>query len=457
MVAALMGLYFGAIWLIFNKMGIAWTKNRTIGVVLAGCVVLMILILGWHISAPTVNDGAIVTSPVIQMRTDVGGRVVKVWVTTQREVKKGEPLFQINPEKYEFELGLATAQLAQAKRDVEALGASLEAALAAEDQSKAHIATLQSSVKATAAMAQSVRDKIDETRHLYDRARADVTKAIAQSNASNAEVEMVRGAFKTSAASKFQLTEAEKNAEAATAAVAGSKANAESVRVALEHTLPSQLKAAEADEEKSQRAVEEAKDAVKQAMAHAREVKIKLESTIDGEHTLIRQARENHAIAKWNFEHTTTYAPVNGRVETATLRPGDMVRALDRVMTIVSTEEYWVVAAVPQYLADFVAEGDPIDLTLSMYPGQVFTGKVERTIWASSAAQLSPSGELPDIRQIQEAGPFAVRIRLDPPPAEFPMRFGAVGTASIYTEYWKPFRLIQKMVINMQSWTNYFG
>ena len=42
-------------------------------------------------------------------------------------------------------------------------------------------------------------------------------------------------------------------------------------------------------------------------------------------------------------------------------------------------------------------------------------------------------------------------------PADRPIRFGAVCTASIYTGYWSPFVAIQKMVIHMSSWMHYFG
>jgi hypothetical protein len=50
---------------------------------------------------------------------------------------------------------------------------------------------------------------------------------------------------------------------------------------------------------------------------------------------------------------------------------------------------------------------------------------------------------------------YAVRIRMDEMPEDMPLRFGATGTASVFTEHWKPFALIQKMVINMEAWMNY--
>jgi len=457
MVATLMGLYFGLVWLLFTKMKIPWTKNRIVGVVVSGLGVLLILLLGWHISAPTVADGAMATGPAVRMRTDVGGRVVKVWITEPRDVKKGEPLFQVDPDTYEYQLKLAAAQLKQAQEDVRALGASYEAAVASEEQATTHVSTKQAAREAAAAQVQTVRDQIDAAKQSYARAKADLEKAVATAKAADATAEMVRGAFKSNAASELQLTEAERNAEAAAAGVKASVAKADEVRISLEQTLPSQLKMAQAQEVQAERAVDEARSAVKASAEKAREIKIKLGSTIDGEHTLIRQAREKHKLAKWDFEHTTTYAPVDGYVVQAVLREGDMVRALDEVMTIISSEESWIIAQVPQYLADFVEEGNAIEVAFDVYPGQVFKGVVERRLWFAAGAQPNASGSLPDATQIQQVGPYAVRIRLHDVPAGYPVRYGAKGTASIYTNHWKPFALIQKMVINMQAWTNYLG
>ena len=457
MVAALMGLYFFLVWLIFKKLGVAWTKNRTIGVVVAGFLVLLVLILGWKISAPTVPDGAIVTGPVLQMRTQVGGRVVKVWVTDPRPVKRGEPLFQIDPEPYRLEMELSKAALEQSKRDVAALGEAYKAAVAAEETARRHIATLNSAHAAATATVATTRDQILEARQDLVRAKANVDKARSSSEAAVAQVEMAREAFKTNAVSKLQLTDAERIADAAAASVVAAKAGAAASRVRLEKTLMDQLAVNEAKEQQAKHATSEAESSLVAASAQARELKTKLDSTIEGEHTMIRQARRRYQLAEWNLEQTMTRAPLDGYIITTVLRPGSMVRALDQAMTLISSEDSWIVAQVPQYLSDFVAEGNPVDITFTMYPGLVVQGVVTHRLWASGAAQVSSGGEIPDPRQITDAGPYAVRISVSEMPADHPIRFGAVCTASIYTGYWAPFVAIQKMVINMSSWMNYLG
>ncbi|MHC4451768.1 MAG: HlyD family secretion protein [Planctomycetota bacterium] len=454
MVAALMGLYFGLIYLLFSKLKLAWTRNRIIGVCVAGFFVLLILILGWKISAPTITNGAFATGPVLEMRTDVSGRVVKVWVTTPRDIEKGEPLFRVDPETYRDKMNLAAAQLEQTKNEIAALGVSYEGAVAKESQARQHVETQRASQKVAEAQVQTTKDKIEEARSDLAAARANLDKSVAQSKATQIELQMAREAFKTNAVSKLQLTEAEKNDEGARAGVESAKANVEKVRVAFEKTLPSQLRGAVATAEQAKSSVAESEDALRAAEAQTRQLKIQLDSKIDGEHTAIRQARENFNVAKWNFEHTTTYAPVDGFVIDPTLRVGTVVKAFDKVMSIVSNEERWIIARVPQYLTDFIEEGNAVDLTFPLYPGKIFTGKLEKRLWAAGESQKTTS-TIPDLNTIQSSMYYAVRIRMDEMPEDMPLRFGATGTASVFTEHWKPFALIQKMVINMEAWMNY--
>jgi hypothetical protein len=50
-----------------------------------------------------------------------------------------------------------------------------------------------------------------------------------------------------------------------------------------------------------------------------------------------------------------------------------------------------------------------------------------------------------------------VVIEPDDPPADRPLRFGAAGTAAVYTDNAKVFHIIRKVVLRIESWTNYLG
>jgi len=105
--------------------------------------------------------------------------------------------------------------------------------------------------------------------------------------------------------------------------------------------------------------------------------------------------------AKYNLAHTTIVAPSDGYVIALALRPGAFVRLKTPVLTFVSTEEYYLVAAVNQRAARWVDEGDEVEVALSLYPGRVFPAVVDSVIWGSGKVQITPSGTLPTGSSLQ--------------------------------------------------------
>ena len=80
--------YCGLVWLIFYKLELlAFTKPRKIAVVVLGLAGLLYLLIALGRYMPSMSGAAFVQNPVVEVRTDVGGRVVKVWVTEARNVK----------------------------------------------------------------------------------------------------------------------------------------------------------------------------------------------------------------------------------------------------------------------------------------------------------------------------------------------------------------------------------
>ena len=103
----------------------------------------------------------------------------------------------------------------------------------------------------------------------------------------------------------------------------------------------------------------------------------------------------------------------------------------------------------------YVKQGLPVEVALDLYPGQIFTGTVDRIWWASGEGQFLPSGDVPSFTPspLVPQGQFAVRILLDSPhPPHFPI--GAQGGAAIYTTggAWAALRRIS---IRTYSWLNF--
>src|SRR6185436_8726949 len=88
-----------------------------------------------------------------------------------------------------------------------------------------------------------------------------------------------------------------------------------------------------------------------------------------------------------------------------------------------------------QEVLKYVEVGQPVEVALDLYPGQIFKAKVQ-SIWrASGQGQYLPSGDLPKFNPPPPEAPqgrFAVQIVLDDPDqTKFPI--GAQGAAAIYT------------------------
>jgi len=124
---------------------------------------------------------------------------------------------------------------------------------------------------------------------------------------------------------------------------------------------------------------------------------------------------------------------------------------------IVEADRY-LLATFYQENMKYVRPGQPVEVALDLYPGQIFVGKVD-SIWrGNGVGQYLPSDEIPKFQQPPPnvpQGQYAVKIVLDDPdPLNFSI--GAQGTAAIYTggEY-GAWAVLRKISIRAHSWFNW--
>jgi multidrug resistance efflux pump len=160
--------------------------------------------------------------------------------------------------------------------------------------------------------------------------------------------------------------------------------------------------------------------------------------------------------AQYNLDHTTVVAPSDGYVVNLQLREGVFIRLKQPVMTFIDTEQYALIAAIPQRASQWVREGNEVEVALEMYPGKVFPAEIENVIWATGRAQLPTSGALPTAQQVQPSELFVAKIRYKGDETTHPLRFGASGLAAIYTGQGPAvFKLLRQLEIRSESWLNY--
>lgn len=163
-------------------------------------------ILGWSIIAATLvggylaysilensprTDVAEIDAPVIQVSPTVPGRIIAFHVVNNQSVKKGEPLFEVDPEPYQLRLDQAKAELRATESEVAQGGRNIST-----EQANAEVAQKQiERARINSDLAKQTLDRlvpllpkgyvtaqqVDEARTLYNNSLVSLEQALRQS------------------------------------------------------------------------------------------------------------------------------------------------------------------------------------------------------------------------------------------------------------------------------------
>jgi RND family efflux transporter MFP subunit len=160
--------------------------------------------------------------------------------------------------------------------------------------------------------------------------------------------------------------------------------------------------------------------------------------------------------AKWNLDKTTVVAPADGYVTNLALRKGARVTGQSAVMAFIDTSDAILGAEIPQIDSRYIENGQPVEVTFKVSPGQVYTGRVETVLQAISTGQTAVTGVAVTPSQIQSA-PFVVRIRLDDAKLMSRLPAGSTGLAAIFTDHVKASHVIRRVLLRQVAITNYIN
>jgi multidrug resistance efflux pump len=200
--------------------------------------------------------------------------------------------------------------------------------------------------------------------------------------------------------------------------------------------------------------------AIKEAQAEQLRAQLRYASQIDGVNTAVAAIQAELDQARYYLDNTLMVAPEDGRIVNLQVRPG-MVAGEVRVGAIASficDEGRYLLANFFQENLKYVANGQPVEIALNLYPGQIFKAKVEAIWKASGVGQLLPSGTLPDFEPAppnKPQGQYAVKIVFDSEDqSKFPI--GAQGAAAIYTGGMKgSWAALRRISIRTYTWLNW--
>ncbi len=174
----------------------------------------------------------------------------------------------------------------------------------------------------------------------------------------------------------------------------------------------------------------------------------------------IKQADAQLIKARWNLSQCYVLAPYDGLVAQNRLKKG--MRAvqfpLRPLMSFVSTDSFYVVAAMPQNPRQRIVEGDKAEVIFDAVPGVIFHGKVNLIGEVIAQGELQANGLLYnfDLPHIQGSLPYIIEITDDMSAYKIPG--GAKAKVAIYSQHIKPVAMIRMVLLRMKGWQNYlFG
>jgi multidrug resistance efflux pump len=160
-------------------------------------------------------------------------------------------------------------------------------------------------------------------------------------------------------------------------------------------------------------------------------------------------------------EEVVVRAPSEGYVTQVRVRPGMALLAQPQniaAMTFVHANEIELWAGFLQNGMQNIEVGHDAEVTFDGIPGHAFHGRVEKVSPAIAQGQLMPSGELINFDlavQRAQQGRIAVMITIEDDLSAYHIPAGAKAEVAIYSNNWRPFSIIRKVLLRIKSWEKY--
>ena len=347
----------------------AWRRLGTpVLVLLMALAIALTMTRNWNAwegeRAEQVTNDAYIKRDLTPLSTKVIGLVREVKVNDYQRVRQGDELVLLSDDDYRAQVSQALAAVDAAKaalennrRQRELQDARIQRALAGIDQATAQIAA-----------AEAGRDAVQAD---VDRTRAERTRQEALLAANSATRQRVEAAVADQ--ERFAAQLASRNADLTQART----------------LLRSNQLAAEA--ERRSKAVIESQELQLAADLRAKEAAV--------------------TVAQVNLSYTRIVAPADGTVGERMVRPGQLVSPGTQVMSFVGGTS-WVQANFRETQLTNIKVGDPADVRIDTYPGEVIHGRVLEIAPASGSqfALLPPDNATGNFTKVVQRVPVKIAL-----------------------------------------------
>ncbi|AUH01474.1 HlyD family secretion protein [Prodigiosinella confusarubida] len=124
--------------------------------------------------------------------------------------------------------------------------------------------------------------------------------------------------------------------------------------------------------------VEAAKVAQAQSSLQTQKAKLPvLQTAIEQAEADLKQAQASLEAAKLELTYTRITAPIDGVIGNRSLQVGMLLQAGQTIASIVADQRPWVIANFKETQKGDMKAGQPVEITIDSYPGQVFHGHID--------------------------------------------------------------------------------
>lgn len=147
MIAMFVIVYCLTVWLLFTKLKLVKVSPISIAAaVVVGVVVIGAIVILWSFAAPNTKQ-LVVSRYAVQIVPQVAGQVKKIHAEPLQPIKKGEVLFEIVPDPFQYSVDQLSAQREAARQNVERAAAGLNIAKADLAQAEAQREAAQTALE----------------------------------------------------------------------------------------------------------------------------------------------------------------------------------------------------------------------------------------------------------------------------------------------------------------------
>jgi membrane fusion protein, multidrug efflux system len=338
------------------------------------------------------TDDAFIDGHIIQISPKVSGYVVKLLITDNQHVNAGDILLEIDPRDYEVRLAQARANLQSAiarhgaaRINVELInvtsGASVVQASAGVDQARSNVHTTKAQVEAARGRLVQSQTQVKTAEANVEQALAQVAAAEAEAIRANADLPRYQQLYQKDEVSRQQLDSVVATARAANAQLEAARKRVAAARSQVadaqagEQSAADSLRQAESQVDESRAKVGEAQGQLADANSRPQRVAAS-KSQVDVASADVEQAQAAVRQAELDLSYTKIYAPESGRITKRTVEAGEYLQPGDALFSIVP-DNLWVTANFKETQLTHMKPGQPVNVTVDAYPGQVFRARVD--------------------------------------------------------------------------------